>query len=98
MLACLVISISPLTPPCSSTNDIALTLDNCSLVQHANFSTHCCGHTFDLVCTSGINIVSDFGSQTGISDNKLITVRFDFLLPKPFHEPLLIITMLKLTS
>ncbi len=47
-------------------------LDCFNQQQHIDFPTHVHGHTLDLVCSTGIDIIASKGSDIGISDHKLI--------------------------
>ncbi len=73
-------------------------LDCFNLQQHIDFPTHVHGHTLDLVCSTGIDIIASKGSDIGVSDHKLIEFSCDFYIKKPFAKSLIVYRAWKLVD
>ncbi len=51
---------------CPITTQLLSVFDCFNLSQHVHFPTHSCGHSLDLICSSGVGICSISSSDTGI--------------------------------
>lgn len=53
-----------------------------NLTQHIHFPTYTCGHTRDLVCSSGLTVHHLCSLNLNISDHLAITMDIDIPIPK----------------